>query len=205
MNKNDMIIMGVETNKLFKNKSFEGFIQENEFDYESIILNNFEWLRRGNLEEDFTYKQPICYAMIVNPDTKKIFFYQRSGDEERLHGKWSCGIGGHIDKKESTEENPLYASMLREVSEEIYMNGDAKPRILGYINSEEDKVSQVHIGLLYLIETNSTEIRAKDAEISRDVFGSLSDLEKVCSNPDTVVEAWTKIALTPLRSYFNNL
>ena len=119
-NPNQRIIV-VNTKTLFGNNYFEGFRPAEEFDYESKILSNYQIMRRGsvaepknhpegNAERNTEFKQPIGYTMIVNPQFKKVFAYQRSSKdseykEKRLQGKWSWGLGGHIEPFDAENGN----------------------------------------------------------------------------------------------------
>lgn len=169
MNKFDTLIVTVPNSALFPDGIHpEGFIPHEERDMRSIILSNFGYTRRGDAEVDFTLKQPISYAIIRNTEGK-IFAYQR-GDkrteahETRLAGKWACGIGGHIEKEDEAGDI-LADSLIRELEEEITLHGNIlSVNPIGYINSEKDEVSKVHIGVLYVIDTDS-----KTAEGSEEV------------------------------------
>lgn len=210
MSKDDKQIIVVEKNILFKDGYFEGFQPDYQFDYESIILRNMKVMRRGDAEIDPTHKQPIGYMIVINPSTKKIFAYQRASKDEhygekRLQGKWSWGVGGHIEAFEVEKENPIRESRLRELSEEIEIDG----RILyvnplGYINDDSDSVGSVHFGILYLIGIDGSA-KQKDKEIAQAEMLSISDLEKKCSSLDIEVEGWSRIALEPLRNYVMKL
>lgn len=75
-----------------------------EIDFEAIILKNLEFLVRGPLETNFSYKQPIPYGIVVNNENK-IFVYKRGGagsnaGESRLHDKIAIGVGGHIERED---------------------------------------------------------------------------------------------------------
>ena len=202
--KYNMFIMVTEGGQLFYEDRFQGFKPANEVDYVSRILGNYKFAKRGPIETDFEHKQPIGYAMIVNPSLKKIFAYQRSqsGGEKRLHDKWSWGIGGHIERIEEQHENPIEASLMRELNEEIKMNGRIKKiEVLGYLNDDSDEVGKVHFGILYVIETDSTEIKPGDPEIKVGELKSINELEKICASTEFVVEEWSKIALGPLKRY----
>lgn len=221
MNKSNMQILVVKRNALFGSNGeyfFEGFRPYHEIDYESRIIDNVESMRRGsaneeanhpegNAEKNPSYKQPISYILIVNPITKKVFAYQRSSDNEnytetRLQGKWSWGIGGHIEAQD-TKGNPIRESALRELKEEVEFKGEIlrRPRILGYIYHDSNLLHQVHFGILYLIETDG-EVEPKDSEISHGKFMDLNELEKMCSSNDCEVEEWSKTAINPLKDYF---
>jgi predicted NUDIX family phosphoesterase len=201
-------IMVIDREALFGEDFFEGFKVWTHVDFELRILENCKYLKRGIAECDPTHKQPIGYAIIVNPALRKVFVYRRSvkGEnyhEKRLQGKWSWGVGGHIE--EVDVENPIHGSVLREIEEEIEMDGGVSPRVLGYINDDSNDVGKVHFGVLYIVETDSVIVRPKDLEADDGRFMTMEELEEVCGSPDSVVEEWSKIALEPLREYFDSL
>ena len=199
MPKEDKLIMAVKRELLFKDNYFEGFLQSNSADFESVITANFEYIKRGFAEENPDYKQPIGYCIIVNPNQKSLFIYQRSSKdqnygEKRLQGKYSCGIGGHIELSDS--KDPVRSSLLREISEEVSIDKIDNIKILGYINDDSNSVGKVHFGILYIIETDS-EIKPKDREIESGKLIEFSKLDK-----DLNFEDWSRIALKALENYF---
>jgi len=203
------LIMVVKKDELFRNGYFEGFQPHPEVDYESIILSNYEYLVRDIAEEDPSWKQPIGYAMIVNPKLKLVFTYRRSSrdddyPEKRLQGKWSWGVGGHIEKVDVQTGNPIRASMLREVKEETGLTVLSEPKVLGYINDDSDEVGKVHFGILYSIETGAPTLRPLSPELATGRLKSIGELEKICSSPEFTVEEWSKISLAPLKEYLQS-
>ncbi len=213
MDKNEQLIMVVKKGALFdsSNEYFEGFQHYHKTDYESIISQNIQYVARGSAEQNPDYKQPIPYCIIFNPTLGKIYAYSRAVEdskyhEKRLQGKWSWGVGGHIEKQEESEENPIKQALLREIKEELEMNGGiGDARILGYINDDRDNVGKVHFGILYVIETNATEIKPRDGEIEKGEFKTLDELREICSSPDFIVEGWSEISLEPLELFLQNL
>ncbi len=207
MDKSERLIMVVRKDALFGEDFFEGFRDRDEIDYETRILKNFEYIKRKFAENDPNYKQPIAYSMIVNPTLKQVFIYQRATSdaayyEKRLQGKWAWGVGGHIEKIDVKDGNPIHASMLRELlKEEVEIIGSVKPRVLGYVNSEKDEVSKVHFAILYIIETNATTVKPKDPEIKHGMLRTIEEIDEICSSPDYVVEEWSRISLEPLKLY----
>lgn len=208
--KDEKLIMVVERGLLFGDDYFQGFRPQHEVDFESRILKHFTYIKRGLAEQDPAYKQPIGYSIIVNPVSKKIFAYQRSSHdakygEKRLQGKWSWGVGGHIDKIDTDSKNPINASVLRELDEEVEMGKKVKPKILGYINDDLTDVGRVHFGIVNIFETDSKAVKPKDDEIDNGAMRSIAELEKICSSPTFTVEEWSKIALGPLKLYLESL
>ncbi len=222
MAKADQKIIVVDKENLFRNGRdfFEGFRLHGKVDYESRILDNMKIMRRGSLIEDPhhprgnaernpDYKQPIGYGIVVN-DQNRVFAYQRSKDdrkysEKRLQGKWSWGFGGHIEPMDGSS-NPIRESLIREVTkEEIQILGNVRePRVLGYIYHDFD-VHAVHFGILYLIQTDATIVKANDPEIAIVKGKTLSELEEICASPDIDVEEWSRTALDPLKRYFETI
>lgn len=201
-------ILVIKTEYLFNNKDtyFNGF--SNDFDFESIILKNYEWkIRTQELEDNPEFKQPIAYVFIVNKKLNKIFSYQRAKkssdyNEKKLFGKWTWGVGGHIDKVDGKNNNPIISSMYREISEEAPCN-ILGVRKIGYINDDSNDVGKVHFGILYIIETDNQNIIPKDKEITNQNFMSIEELEKIISNKEYDVETWSRIGFEYLKKELN--
>lgn len=198
-------IMVVRRKTLFAEKSFNGFLPADTFDFESVILSNFEWMKKDMAENNPDYKQPIGYSIIYDPTRKQVFLYQRSKidqhyAEKRLQGKWSCGVGGHIEKIDVENGNPIYESLLREIQEEIKILGKRRMQVLGYINDDSDDVGKVHFCILYLVIIDGDKVEPLDPEISEGKLVPLSVLEDKCNDMNVVVENWSKIALGPLKN-----
>ena len=130
--------------------------------------------------------------------------YHRKGTEDRLHGKTSLGIGGHIDlpdypfaADECHTYEPLFADVIqhsaqRELSEEVgYVLEEGKIDFTYAILSPVDEVSQVHIGLLACIEVQSKSVIKPTAEIIDPFWVHESDLMKYHQSS----EEWTKLII----------
>lgn len=199
----DAEIMVVDREVLLGERHFQGFAPADAYDYESLILGNYRYVPRSEAEEQTSLKQPIAYCVIVNRSLGRIFAYRRSeaeGDygEARLRGRWSLGIGGHIDRVDLAAGNPIRASMIRELGEEIEIAGELKPRILGYINDDMDMVGKVHFGLLYRLDTEAAEIAPRAREIAEARMLTHAEWRGMLLRDDVVVEEWSRIASAPL-------
>jgi predicted NUDIX family phosphoesterase len=189
-------IMVVKREKLFKKEYFQGFSFAEKINYKERILKNFIYIKRKEAEESKDYKQPIGYIILMDRN-KKIFSYQRAEKnkdytEKRLQGKWSIGIGGHVDKEDRNKKDPIRASILREINEEVTVITE-KIELLGYINDESDNVGEVHFGLLYLASVVG-DIIPKGKEIKD---SKMVTIEEAITTKDNV-ELWSKIALSTL-------
>ncbi len=192
---------------LFKDKEFQGFIYSKENDFIQIILDNYFYHERGEvLEYDESLQQIIPYVWIINPKTKKVLAYKRSSGknykEKRLMDKWSCGVGGHIEREDS--ENPIINAMIRELKEEVKMSDYPTPKIIGYLNDDSNSVGKVHFAVVALAET-SENVKKGDNEMTECKFMSISELDNLFSNPNVEVEPWTKLSWPFVKEYLSSL
>jgi predicted NUDIX family phosphoesterase len=117
-------IMVVANKYLFDDIARESrFYSQDEVDFESKILKNYEYMVRWEAEVNFDYKQPIWYATVIN-EKNEIFVYKRWGAnsnawDSRLHNKIAFWVGGHIEREDEDLDNPLIDSMVREIEEEL--------------------------------------------------------------------------------------
>jgi len=203
-------IMVVANKYLFDDIARESrFYSQDEVDFESKILKNYEYMVRGDAEVNFDYKQPIWYAVVIN-ENNEIFVYKRWGADSnawdsRLHNKIAFWVGWHIEREDENLENPLNDSMLREIEEEL--NIPAKNiesiKAIWYINNEEDEVSKVHIWVAYLVKVSNDNFELLDWELDNGEFVSLEKLEEMINSPEYDTEAWSKILFEPIKKILN--
>jgi predicted NUDIX family phosphoesterase len=199
------MIMVVERATLFKERSFAGFLPAEARDYEALIVANATYRPRELAEKDPSFKQPIAYAAIVNPALGRVFAYQRASeaaryDEARLRGKWSWGVGGHIEETDARGRNPIRESLRRELAEEIIIPGTFSLAVAGYINDDETDVGAVHFGILYIAETDATEVSPRSPEIAAGGLHPIERLEEIMRAPACSVETWSAIALPAVKA-----
>lgn len=126
------------------------------------LLKNAEvvWIERAIAEEDTNYKQIIPYILVQNFQ-KKFACYPRHGSETRLHGLYSCGIGGHIDYTDAGDDilTTIKNGMFRELSEEFknFQKEKFELKYLGVINETKSKVGLVHLGLVFFATCNAKD------------------------------------------------
>ena len=199
----------VPRNILFEKKHFTGFLPLDSSDFISVILRSFQYAPRGDvLEHDASLKQIIPYVFIVNPRTKKVFAYRRANNEEysevRLRDRWSYGVGGHIEREDS--KNPIEEAMMRELQEEVVMKQYPQPRIVGYVNwDEEGKVEHYHFGVVAIAETDEEEIAMGDGEIAEGKFMDVAEFEALLADPKNAFDKWTQLCWPFVRDYLNSV
>src|ERR1051325_5373499 len=118
------------------------------------------YLNRTEAEQDRRYKQLIPYVLILCND--RILRYRRGkgGQETRLHGLFSVGIGGHI----ADEDDNLFSAhrgyhdgMRRELKEEVDIEATNDVAV-ALINDDSTEVGQVHFGVVHVMHVASEDI-----------------------------------------------
>lgn len=172
MSKWDEQILVVNRKELFNNEEnhFYGFIQKNDEKTKKIIdtFESYEVKRRGDMEEDPSYKQLIGYVLLKDANTNEVLVYKRlvGGGEARLHGKASVGIGGHMNEVEGkTIFEMLKINAARELNEEVGVSEEEalnNLHFIGLINDDKTEVGQVHVGVVYECKVDKSKVEVKE-------------------------------------------
>lgn len=156
------------------------------------------WQPRTQVEHDERYLQPIVYLVLLNP-TGQAWCYQRRGGDGRLDGRWSCGVGGHVDAADAPSGSTfdpattLECALLREAHEELGVVAADLPSLQwrGLIYEGLSAVGRVHVGLLYTarwLHATPPVPRADEKLVGQ----GFMDLTTVSS--DLRFELWSRLA-----------
>jgi predicted NUDIX family phosphoesterase len=187
----------------FERKLFEelGVFQGLSLDVEKylpvvIAPTRLLYLNRNDAEQDRRYKQLIPYVLILC--NGKILRYQRGkgGQETRLHGLYSVGIGGHI----SEEDHGLFSNdrgyqdgMQRELMEEVAL-ADVKDAAVAVINDDSTDVGYVHFGVVHVVYVPNENITGRRSGIVAPEFIPLNEVMKDLSR----YESWSRLCMEHL-------
>ena len=184
-------------------------------DYEYMIgLLNDMWetggsvQRRGDMEEDMSYLQPIPYTVIKQGDTYFTYTRLEGGGESRLHGKSSIGVGGHQNSVEYAWnfEHLLAVNNSRELEEEVFIrdeNGEeinshyelAKDSVItGLMYNQKTEVDSLHLGVLNIISIpEDWTVEPKETDTLEGKFLTKQEIQELD------LENWTASALSVLQ------
>jgi predicted NUDIX family phosphoesterase len=159
----------------------------------AFILSNYSFRSRAIVEEDPSFKQIIPYVIVRFQDRYLLLQRTSKQTEKRLHGKLSIGIGGHINDLEvaGSHKNILHAGLERELEEEIHIAGRRRSLDLtGIISDDSTPVGQVHLGLVFILETDSPEFKVNEADLMTAEWANLDQLRERHDR----METWSQIA-----------
>ncbi len=154
------------------------------------------YLNRSDAEHDKRYKQLIPYVLLIC--NARILRYRRGrgGQETRLHGLYSVGVGGHI----SEEDHGLFSSgpgyhegMRRELLEEVAVE-EVNESAVAVINDDSTEVGYVHFGVVHVMRVANETIAGRRSGIVGPEF--IPILEAV--QDPSGYESWSRFCLEHL-------
>jgi len=157
------------------------------------------YVNRNDAEQDRRYKQLIPYVLILC--NGKILRYRRGkgGQETRLHGLYSVGIGGHI----SDEDHGLFSKgmgyqegMRRELLEEVAIDQPSDPPAVAVINDDSTEVGYVHFGVVHILPVSDEKIAGRCRGIVGPEFLPIAAVLKELAG----YESWSRFCLERLDS-----
>ncbi len=167
--------------------------------FSDTVSGNLFFVPRNEAENDFTLKQIIPYMAVVRGDSVFVMKRTKKQTETRLHDKYSVGVGGHINPSDSFGENDkgdelIKHGMLRELHEEVFINGDYEILPFGCINDNSTQVGEVHFGICYLIKLRDGDVKVRETEKMTGEWMPLKEAKKLSDK----MESWSAIMLKML-------
>jgi predicted NUDIX family phosphoesterase len=156
---------------------------------------------RSEAEQDKRYKQLIPYVLILCQD--KILRYRRGrgGQETRLHGLYSVGIGGHISEEDHglfSQAQGYQEGMWRELKEEVAIDevkDQARESVVAVINDDSTEVGYVHFGVVHVLRVADENIAGRRCDgIVAPEFVPVADALKDPAG----YESWSRFCLENL-------
>lgn len=223
------MIGAVSVDKLFEGyDSRKKFIPASEHDFRPVIEENLDFYLRSTIETPKGHatqsrpdlKQPIAYVVLVNPDTKEIFMYQRSArrkgadagkrmtkGEPKLYSKQSIGVGGHVRQNDAVHGNPLAASRDRELDDEVSAQLVGEPVLLGYVRADDRTVDRDHFGLIYVQHVEGAAHKNEDVFSLGGMYaiGEVARRMRESRGTESEFETWSRIIFPHVRKYVQGL
>lgn len=175
---------------------FQGISRDVSRYFPDIVSRPYcQYVARGRAENDPNLKQVIPYVLITCGDM--VFTYRRGkrGSENRLHGLYSIGIGGHIrhdDRRLFSEDSSGYSDAVwREVYEEVAFDCPHKEAIVAVINDDTTPVGQVHFGVVHVIALERLVAAKNESAITDAGFVPVEKAVKDAGD----FETWSQLCL----------
>ena len=141
---------------------------------------------RAAMEIDPAFKQIIPY--LVLRDGQRYFLMQRTaaGGDTRLHGRYSIGVGGHLNPG----DGGLIGGLRREWDEELVADFVPDFRLVALLNDDTTPVGAVHLGAVYVADADGRSVAIRETD---KLTGGFADPAEVAGVADRL-ETWSALA-----------
>ncbi|HUP82665.1 MAG TPA: NUDIX domain-containing protein [Candidatus Limnocylindria bacterium] len=147
----------------------------------AAVAEKGQFKPRGKVETDPSVKQIIPY--LVLRDGNRIFLMKRTsaGGDERLHERYSIGVGGHINAGDAD----VVGGLKREWREEIDANFVPDFEPLGLLNDDSNPVGAVHLGLVYAADAGGRPLAIRETHKLSGAFATMDEVAAVRERLET--------------------
>ena len=165
--------------------------------YIGPITEAAKFVLRQPAEKDPSLKQIIPYVMICHKDQYFRYKRTRRGEEERLHTKYSVGVGGHINPLDKYDlfaaTKPIIEmAMEREVAEEVIIHTTYTAECVGLLNDDSNDVGKVHFGIVYQLGVDEPKVEIRErGSFTQGSFVNANDLH----SDYELFETWSQILI----------
>jgi predicted NUDIX family phosphoesterase len=144
-----------------------------------------EYRPRAAMERDPTFKQVIPYLVLRDGERWFLMRRTRAGGDERLHEKWSIGVGGHLNPG----DGGLDRGLLREWQEELVAEFVPAFRPVGLLNDDTTDVGSVHLGVVYIADAGGRAVAIRETD---KLAGEFVETAVVAAGTDRL-ETWSRL------------
>lgn len=157
-------VLCVKREHIFPDGAWHGFVNTDLDRHLEIIRDQHFFKPRSEVEDDPSYQQIIPYVVFRHADRYLLTHRLRASSEKRLRKQYSLGVGGHINRSDLGDGDPILDGLKREWNEEVVYEGRFSARLLGLLNEDSSPVSKVHLGVVFLVDGDSPEIAIRETE-----------------------------------------
>ena len=188
----DERVLVVSRQRIMGPAGWRGMLSPGAAPYLDAIAEAGRFEPRSAMERDPRFKQVIPYLVLRDRDRYFLMRRTRAGGDERLHDRFSIGVGGHLNPGDVDVEGGL----AREWAEELVADFVPEFRLLGLLNDDDTEVGSVHLGIVYLAEAGGRAVRVRETDKLEGDFAAPAAVRAVYDR----LETWSQIVLDALGS-----
>jgi predicted NUDIX family phosphoesterase len=189
-------VLVVKREDMFPDGAWHGFVTDDLDRHQRVIRERHFFKPRAEIENDPAFQQIIPYVVFRHADRYLLTHRLRASSEKRLRKQYSLGVGGHINPGDLEAGDPILDGLKREWAEEVVYQGRFEAKLLGLLNEESSPVSKVHLGIVFLVDGDSPDIRIRETD---KLAGELLTLEEMRIH-FLEMESWSQLVYERLRA-----
>ena len=151
------------------------------------------WRERAEIEHDESLLQLIPYVVLRN-ESGQFWTYARAGGDARLDGRFSCGVGGHVEACDDARKlmPTLTRCARREMAEELGLSAAVSPALApcALVYEAHSAIGRVHLGVLFIADWDNQPDPQPPADESLRPLGFMSPKD-IATDPR--FELWSRL------------
>lgn len=158
--------------------------------FEALVAREGRFEDRAAMERDRRWKQVIPYLVLRDGGRYFLMRRTRAGRDERLHDRWTIGIGGHLNPG----DRDLAGGLRREWAEEIEAAFVPAFRLVGLLNDDTGDVGSVHVGAVYVADARGRPVAIRETDKLEGRFAEPAEVAAVVDR----MESWSALVFEHL-------
>ena len=149
--------------------------------FEKLVEREGRFRPRAAMETDRAWKQVIPYLVLRDGERYFLMRRTKAGGDERLHDRFSIGVGGHLNPG----DGDLAGGLRREWHEELRADFDPEFHLIGLLNDDSTDVGSVHLGAVYLADAAGLPVAIRETDKLSGQFAGPSEVASVVDRMET--------------------
>jgi predicted NUDIX family phosphoesterase len=156
----------------------------------AAVAREGRFVLRSLAERDPGLKQVIPYLVLRDGGRWFLMRRTKAGGDDRLHDRWSIGVGGHLNPGDAGVEGCLRREWAEELAADFVP--DFEP--VGLLNDDTTAVGAVHVGFVYAADAAGRSVAIRETE---KLVGSFAATDEVAAVRDGL-ETWSRLVFDAL-------
>ncbi len=187
-------VLCVRRDDIFPDGAWHGFVSSDLARHRAVIRDHHFFKPRSEVENDPSFQQIIPYVVFRHGGRYFLTHRLRASSEKRLRKQYSLGVGGHINAGDLAGGDPIFDGLKREWEEEVVYDGKFEARLLGLLNEDSSPVSKVHLGVVFLVDGDSPNIKIRETDKLEGELLTLDEMRMYY----LAMESWSQIVYDKL-------
>lgn len=160
-------------------------------EYLAAVARHGSFRPREEVEADPSWKQVIPYLALHDGERLFLMRRTRAGGDERLHDRYSIGVGGHVNP----DDGDVIGGLTREWAEEIDAAFTPEFEPIGVLNDDDNAVGAVHLGLVFAADAMGRPVDIRERDKLSGQFVSFDEVAAVSES----LETWSSLLFEHLQ------
>jgi predicted NUDIX family phosphoesterase len=187
----DELVLVVPRRLIVPDRGWRGITTERLDATLATIATEARYEPRRAMERNPAFKQVIPYLVLRDADRYFLMCRTRAGGDDRLHDRYSIGVGGHLNPGDAD----VHGGLVREWHEELAADFTPRFELVGLLNDDDTEVGRVHLGIVFVADAAGRPVAVRETEKLRGAFAPAAEVHAV----RTRLETWSELTFDFLR------